>query len=133
MAGHPGQRRVYENYYLLGTSLARPVIAKGLVRAAEAFGADAISHGATGKGNDQVRFELSAYALKPDIEVVAPWREWTMRGRADLVAYADKHGIPVPVTAEKPLLHRRQPPPHLLRGGESSRTPGPRRRGASST
>ena len=102
---------VYENYYLLGTSLARPVIAKGLVRAAEAFGADAISHGATGKGNDQVRFELSAYALKPDIEVVAPWREWTMRGRADLVAYADKHGIPVPVTAEKPystdanLLH----------------------------
>ena len=102
---------VYENYYLLGTSLARPVIAKGLVRAAEVFGADAISHGATGKGNDQVRFELSAYALKPDIEVVAPWREWTMRGRADLVAYADKYGIPVPVTAEKPystdanLLH----------------------------
>ena len=102
---------VYENYYLLGTSLARPVIAKGLVRAAEAFGADAVSHGATGKGNDQVRFELSAYALKPDIEVVAPWREWTMAGRADLVAYADKHGIPIPVTPEKPystdanLLH----------------------------
>ena len=102
---------VYENYYLLGTSLARPVIAKGLVRAAETFGAEAISHGATGKGNDQVRFELSAYALKPDIRVVAPWREWSMRGRADLVAYADKHGIPVPVTAEKPystdanLLH----------------------------
>lgn len=102
---------VYENYYLLGTSLARPVIAKGLVKAAEDFGAEAISHGATGKGNDQVRFELSAYALKPDIRVVAPWREWGMRGRADLVAYADKHGIPVPVTAEKPystdanLLH----------------------------
>ena len=102
---------VYENYYLLGTSLARPVIAKGLVRAAETFGAEAISHGATGKGNDQVRFELSAYALKPDIRVVAPWREWSMRGRADLVAYADKHDIPVPVTAEKPystdanLLH----------------------------
>ena len=101
----------YENYYLLGTSLARPVIAKGLVRAAETFGAEAISHGATGKGNDQVRFELSAYALKPDIRVVAPWREWSMRGRADLVAYADKHDIPVPVTAEKPystdanLLH----------------------------
>ena len=102
---------VYENYYLLGTSLARPVIAKGLVRAAEEFGADAISHGATGKGNDQVRFELSAYALKPDIQVVAPWREWIMAGRADLVAYADKHGIPIPVTPEKPystdanLLH----------------------------
>ena len=102
---------VYENYYLLGTSLARPVIAKGLVRAAEEFGADAVSHGATGKGNDQVRFELSAYALNPDIRVVAPWREWTMAGRADLVAYADKHGIPIPVTPEKPystdanLLH----------------------------
>ena len=102
---------VYENYYLLGTSLARPVIAKGLVRAAEAFGAEAVSHGATGKGNDQVRFELSAYALKPDIRVVAPWREWTMAGRADLVAYADKHDIPIPVTPEKPystdanLLH----------------------------
>ncbi len=102
---------MYENYYLLGTSLARPVIAKGLVRAAETYGAEAISHGATGKGNDQVRFELSAYALNPDIQVVAPWREWSMRGRADLVAYADKHDIPVPVTAEKPystdanLLH----------------------------
>ena len=101
----------YENYYLLGTSLARPVISKGLVRAAEKFGAEAISHGATGKGNDQVRFELSAYALKPDIKVVAPWREWSMRGRADLVAYAEKHDIPVPVTPEKPysidvnLLH----------------------------
>ncbi|MCY4622563.1 MAG: argininosuccinate synthase [bacterium] len=102
---------VYENYYLLGTSLARPVIAKGLVRAAEEYGAQAISHGATGKGNDQVRFELSAYALNPDIRVVAPWREWSMRGRADLVAYADKHDIPIPVTPEKPystdanLLH----------------------------
>lgn len=101
----------YENYYLLGTSLARPVIAKGLVRAAETYGAEVISHGATGKGNDQVRFELSAYALNPDIRVVAPWREWSMRGRADLVAYADKHDIPVPVTPEKPystdanLLH----------------------------
>ncbi len=102
---------LYEGYYLLGTSLARPVIAKGLVRAAEKFGATAISHGATGKGNDQVRFELSAYALKPDIGVIAPWREWEFRGRADLVAYAEAHGIPVPVTTEKPystdanLLH----------------------------
>ncbi len=102
---------VYENYYLLGTSLARPVIAKGLVEAAERYGAEAISHGATGKGNDQVRFELSAFALNPDIRVVAPWREWSMRGRADLVAYAEKHDIPIPVTPEKPystdanLLH----------------------------
>jgi len=102
---------LYEGYYLLGTSLARPVIAKGLVEAADRFGAVAISHGATGKGNDQVRFELSAFALKPDIGVIAPWREWEFRGRADLVAYAEEHGIPVPVTAEKPystdanLLH----------------------------
>ena len=92
----------YENYYLLGTSLARPVIAKGLVRAAEKFGAEAISHGATGKGNDQVRFELSAYALKPDIKVIAPWREWNMRGRADLIAYAHEHDIPIPVTPASP-------------------------------
>ncbi len=102
---------LYEGYYLLGTALARPVIARGLVRAAEASGADAIAHGATGKGNDQVRFELSAYALKPEIKVVAPWREWNLRGRADCVAYAERFGIPVPVTAEKPysmdanLLH----------------------------
>ena len=93
---------VYEGYYLLGTSLARPVISKGLVQAAEATGADAIAHGATGKGNDQVRFELSAFALKPDIKVIAPWREWDMKGRADLVAYAERHGIPTPVTAETP-------------------------------
>ena len=102
---------VYEWYYLLGTSLARPVITKGLIRVAEETGADAVSHGATGKGNDQVRFELSAYALKPDIKVIAPWREWKLRGRADCVAYAKQHGIPIPVTPEKPystdanLLH----------------------------
>lgn len=102
---------MYEGYYLLGTSLARPIIGRGLVRAAERTGADAIAHGATGKGNDQVRFELTAYALKPDIKVVAPWREWDLRGRADCVAYAEAHGIPVPVTADKPysldanLLH----------------------------
>ncbi|NOY56713.1 MAG: argininosuccinate synthase [Actinobacteria bacterium] len=93
---------VYEWYYLLGTSLARPVIAKGMVQVAEATGADAIAHGATGKGNDQVRFELSAYALKPDIRVIAPWREWKLKGRADLVAYAESRGIPIPVTPEKP-------------------------------
>jgi argininosuccinate synthase len=102
---------LYEGYYHMGTSLARPVIAKGLVRAAIETGADAIAHGATGKGNDQVRFELSAYALKPDIKVIAPWREWDLKGRADLVAYAELHGIPVPVTPKMPysmdanLLH----------------------------
>ena len=94
---------VYEGYYLLGTSLARPAITAGLVRAAAEAGADAIAHGATGKGNDQVRFELSAYALQPDIEVIAPWREWDLRGRADLVAYAAERGIPVPVTPERPF------------------------------
>jgi argininosuccinate synthase len=93
---------VYEWYYLLGTSLARPVISKGMIEAARKHGADAISHGATGKGNDQVRFELSAYALEPDIEVIAPWREWNLKGRADLVAYAEQHDIPIPVTPEKP-------------------------------
>ena len=93
---------VYEGYYLLGTSLARPVIAKGLVEAAAQTGADAISHGATGKGNDQVRFELNAMALDPDIKVVAPWREWDMKGRADLEDYARKHGIEVPTTPENP-------------------------------
>ncbi|MEE8457970.1 MAG: argininosuccinate synthase [Acidimicrobiia bacterium] len=102
---------LYEGYYHMGTSLARPVIAKGLVRAAIETGADAIAHGATGKGNDQVRFELSAYALKPDIKVIAPWREWDLKGRADLVAYAELHDIPVPVTPKMPysmdanLLH----------------------------
>jgi argininosuccinate synthase len=102
---------VYEWYYLLGTSLARPIISKGMIEVAREFGADAISHGATGKGNDQIRFEISAYALEPDIKVIAPWREWDLKGRADLVAYAEQHGIPIPVTAEKPystdanLLH----------------------------
>jgi len=84
---------VYEWYYLMGTALARPVIARGLAQTAEACGADAIAHGATGKGNDQIRFELAAYALKPDIQIIAPWREWDFSGRSDLVAYADEHGI----------------------------------------
>ena len=84
---------VYEWYYLMGTALARPALAKGLVEVAKRTGADAIAHGATGKGNDQVRFELSAYALKPDIKVIAPWREWDFRGRSDLVAYAQKHDL----------------------------------------
>ncbi len=92
---------VYEWYYLLGTSLARPVIARGLVRAAERFGADAIAHGATGKGNDQVRFELAAYALKPEIQIIAPWREWDLKGRSDLMAYAERYDVPIPA-APKP-------------------------------
>jgi argininosuccinate synthase len=93
---------IYEGYYLLGTSFARPLIAKKMVEIAEAEGADAVAHGATGKGNDQVRFELSAYALKPDVKVIAPWREWDLKGREDCIAYASQHGIDVPVTKEKP-------------------------------
>ncbi|HSJ28139.1 MAG TPA: argininosuccinate synthase [Acidimicrobiia bacterium] len=92
----------YESYYLMGTSLARPIITRGMMRTAARVGADAIAHGATGKGNDQVRFELAAYAIDPDIKVIAPWREWKLRGRADCVAYAEARGIPVPVTPEKP-------------------------------
>ncbi len=102
---------VYEGYYLLGTAIARPLIAKYLVKIAEEKGAEAIAHGATGKGNDQVRFELTAYALNPRLKVIAPWREWSFRGRPDILEYARAHGIPVPVTPEKPysmdanLLH----------------------------
>ncbi len=86
---------LYEGEYLLGTSIARPLIAKHLVEIAQKTGADAISHGATGKGNDQVRFELGAYALMPNVKVIAPWREWDLLSRDKLLAYADKHGIPV--------------------------------------
>ena len=92
---------IYEGTYLMGTSLARPVIARGMMRAAEKSGAEAIAHGATGKGNDQVRFELAAYAIKSDVRVIAPWREWDFRGRSDLMAYAAKHDIPMPA-APKP-------------------------------
>jgi len=92
----------YENYYLLGTSLARPSIFKAMVEIAEQENADCIAHGATGKGNDQVRFELTAYALNPDIKIVAPWREWSYKGREDLIAYCHEHNIPVTTTAEKP-------------------------------
>jgi argininosuccinate synthase len=86
----------YEGDYLLGTSIARPLISKRLIEIAQETGADAIAHGATGKGNDQVRFELSAYALDPDIKVIAPWREWDLTSRTALVAWAEKHQIPVP-------------------------------------
>ncbi|WP_436644043.1 argininosuccinate synthase [Microbaculum sp. FT89] len=87
---------LYEGVYLLGTSIARPLISKRLVEIAHATGADAIAHGATGKGNDQVRFELSAYALDPDIRVIAPWREWDFKSRTDLIDFAEKHQIVVP-------------------------------------
>ena len=93
---------IYESYYLLGTSFARPLIARRMIEIAREEGADAVAHGATGKGNDQVRFELSAYALNPDIKVIAPWREWDLRGREDCIAYAREHDIAVPVTKEKP-------------------------------
>ncbi len=93
---------LYEGYYLLGTSIARPLIAKKMVEIAEREGAVAVSHGATGKGNDQVRFEMTAYALNPDIVTVAPWRDWDFQGRADLEAFALQHGIPVPTTKKDP-------------------------------
>ena len=105
---------LYEGEYLLGTSIARPLIAKRLVEIAVETGADAIAHGATGKGNDQVRFELGAYALKPDIKVIAPWREWDLLSRERLMAYAEQHGIPVdfakkgtksPYSMDANLLH----------------------------
>ena len=102
---------IYEGSYLLGTSLARPVIAREQVRIAEAEGADAVSHGATGKGNDQVRFELTYLALNPRLTIIAPWRIWDLTSRTRLMTYAETHGIPVPVTKEKPyssdenLLH----------------------------
>jgi argininosuccinate synthase len=104
---------IYEGEYLLGTSIARPLIAKRLIEIANETGADAISHGATGKGNDQVRFELGAYALRPDIHIIAPWREWQLTSRQTLLDYAEKHGIPVemkkgkasPYSMDANLLH----------------------------
>lgn len=94
---------VYEGFYLLGTSIARPLIAKKQVEIADREGADAVAHGATGKGNDQVRFELTYYALRPDIKVVAPWREWSFNSRQSLIDYARAHSIPVTATKEKPF------------------------------
>ena len=91
---------IYEGEYLLGTSIARPLIAKRLIEIANETGADAISHGATGKGNDQVRFELGAYALRPDIKIIAPWREWNLNSREKLLAYAEAHGISIEMKRE---------------------------------
>ena len=105
---------IYEGEYLLGTSIARPLIAKRQIELAQQTGADAVSHGATGKGNDQVRFELGYYALQPDIRVIAPWREWDLNSREKLLAYAEKHGIPIemkhqeggsPYSMDANLLH----------------------------
>jgi argininosuccinate synthase len=104
---------LYEGLYLLGTSIARPLISKRLVEIAEATGADAISHGATGKGNDQVRFELAAYALNPDIKVIAPWRLWDLTSRTKLLDFAEKNQIPIakdkrgeaPFSVDANLLH----------------------------
>jgi len=104
---------IYEGEYLLGTSIARPLIAKRLIEIVNETGCDAIAHGATGKGNDQVRFELGAYALKPDVKVIAPWREWDLTSRETLLAYAEKHGIPIemkrgkasPYSMDANLLH----------------------------
>ena len=93
---------VYEGRYLLGTALARPLIAKVQVEVAKETGCDALAHGCTGKGNDQVRFELTYRALAPELPIIAPWREWTLKSREDEIAYAARHGIPVPVTAAKP-------------------------------
>ncbi|MBI3601169.1 MAG: argininosuccinate synthase, partial [Nitrospinae bacterium] len=93
---------VYEGQYLLGTSIARPLIAKEQIRVARREKADAVAHGATGKGNDQVRFEMTYMALQPDIKIIAPWREWDLNSRESLVKYAKKHGIPVPVTKARP-------------------------------
>jgi len=104
-------KAIYEGRYLLGTSIARPLIAKKLVEIARKEGAQAIAHGATGKGNDQVRFELTAMALAPELKTIAPWREWDLNSRKALISFAQENGIPVPVTKEKPyscdrnLLH----------------------------
>ena len=104
---------LYEGQYLLGTSIARPLIAKKQIEIAEKVGADAVAHGATGKGNDQVRFELTYYALKPDMKVIAPWREWDLTSRTRLIEFAEKHQIPIakdkrgeaPFSVDANLLH----------------------------
>ena len=104
---------IYEGEYLLGTSIARPLIAKRLVEIARETGADAIAHGATGKGNDQVRFELGAYALEPEIKIIAPWREWDLNSREKLINYAEQNNIPIdykkgnasPYSMDANLLH----------------------------
>ncbi len=109
---------IYEGRYLLGTSIARPLISKKLVETAQKEGCDAIAHGATGKGNDQVRFELSAAALAPHLKTIAPWRTWDLKSRSDCIAYAKKEGIPVPVTKAKPYSCDRNLMHCSFEGGE---------------
>ena len=115
---------LYEGVYLLGTSIARPLIAKRQIEIAKATGADAVCHGATGKGNDQVRFELTYYALNPDIKVIAPWREWDFKSRSDLIEFAEKHQIPVAKDkrGEAPFSVDAQSTAFLIRG-QSARRP----------
>ncbi|AES91049.1 putative argininosuccinate synthase [Medicago truncatula] len=108
---------IYERKYLLGTSMARPVIAKAMVDVAKEVGADAVSHGCTGKGNDQVRFELTFFALNPKLNIVAPWREWDITGREDAIEYAKKHNVPVPVT-KKSIYSRDRNLWHLSHEGD---------------
>ncbi|KAM7254192.1 hypothetical protein ACFE04_031874 [Oxalis oulophora] len=108
---------IYERKYLLGTSMARPVIAKAMVDVAKEVGADAVAHGCTGKGNDQVRFELTFFALNPELQVVAPWREWDIQGREDAIDYAKKHNVPVPVT-KKSIYSRDRNLWHLSHEGD---------------
>lgn len=124
---------IYERKYLLGTSMARPIIAKHQVAVAEAEGADALAHGATGKGNDQVRFELTYFALNPRLKIIAPWREWTIRSRQDALDYAAEHHVPVTATAEK-IYSRDGNLWHLSHEGASSKIPGtsPKKRCTSS-
>ena len=132
---------LYEGVYLLGTSIARPLIAKRQIEIANRTGADAVAHGATGKGNDQVRFELTYYALNPDIKVIAPWREWEFKSRSELIDFADKHQIPVakdkrgeaPFSVDANLLHSssegkvledpgQEPPPYVYQRTLARRT-----------
>ena len=122
---------IYEGEYLLGTSIARPLIAKRLVEIANETGADAISHGATGKGNDQVRFVLGAYALSPDIFVISPWREWDLNSREKLLAYAETHGIPVEMKQGKKSPYSMDANSlHISYEGGILETPGPSRKTA---
>jgi argininosuccinate synthase len=114
---------IYEGTYLLGTSMARPLIAKRQVEIAQLEGADAVSHGSTGKGNDQVRFELTCYALNPHIRIISPWREWKFKSREDLMTYARDNKIPIPVTKEKPYSSDRNLL-HISLKGRSWRIPG---------
>ncbi len=125
---------LYEGVYLLGTSIARPLIAKAQIEIARAVGADAVSHGSTGKGNDQVRYELSYYALEPSIKIIAPWREWSFKSREQLIEFAEKHQNPHRQGQARrgAVLGRRQPAALLL-GGEGAGGPGPSSRRPTST